>query len=105
MAALAEPALFRTFRILDPDALSPDGEVLRQSTVFRLAWHRFIVFRLEPWSDRPEPGQQEGSEHGHSHGHGHSHSGKECCSGHGPSQPKDWQDEKFMKAPPLMAMI
>merc|ERR1712183_1147764 len=49
--ALAEPTAFRSFRVLDPEALAPDGEALRHGRVFRLAWQRFAVFKLVPWGE------------------------------------------------------
>merc|ERR1712185_693352 len=34
----------------DPEALAADGKGLRQSRLFIMAWHRFIVFKWAPWS-------------------------------------------------------
>mmetsp|Transcript_36127 Transcript_36127/g.64890 ORF Transcript_36127/g.64890 Transcript_36127/m.64890 type:complete len:171 (-) Transcript_36127:10-522(-) len=49
--ALAEPTVYRRFRVMDPEALAPDGQALRQGFAFRMAWHRFSLFKLVPWAD------------------------------------------------------
>merc|ERR1711924_74391 len=49
--SLIEPWLFRTSRVMDAEALAPEGQALRRNIFFRMAWHRFIVFKWAPWLD------------------------------------------------------
>jgi len=91
VTALVEPWLFHTFRILDPEALAPEGEALRQGPAFKMAWHRFIVFKFTPWDDAPSAPDF------------HAPKASSCCGSHGCGAHEEV--EKIMKPPSLMAMM
>lgn len=49
--ALFEPALFKKGRVLDSEALVPEGEDLRKTQIFTCAWSRFSLHKVTPWNE------------------------------------------------------